>query len=359
MLNKGGWLMKKIKIQDHWVGEGEPTFIIAEAGSNHNGSLQMAKRLIDVAAEAGADAVKFQTFSADKLYSKKTPEMSYLKKSKLLKKGETVWDLLKKNELPRAWQKILASYCRKRKVIFLSTPFDLQAVDELEALKMPAYKIASYEVTHLPLLDYAARRKKPIILSTGMADLADIESALETIYKTGNRQVILLHCAINYPPRFEDVNLRAMQTMRLAFDLPVGFSDHTTGVAVDIAAVALGACAIEKHFTTSRKLPGPDHPFAIEPDELAAMVQGIRETEKALGSSLKRRTQAEEEMYRLGRRSLVAACAITKGTAIRREMIEVKRPGFGIPTRLMDIVVGRRAKSDIEEDDILSWEMLA
>jgi len=350
--------MKKVKIANRWVGNGEPVFIIAEAGSNHNGSLAQAKRLIDVAAEAGADAVKFQTFKAEKLYSKKTPDMSYLKKSKLLKKGQTVWDLLKKNELPRGWQKTLSDYCKKQKIVFLSTPFDLEAVDELDALKMPAIKIASYEITHLPLLEHAARKKKPIILSTGMADLSDIETALDVIYRAGNRDVVLLHCAINYPPRFEDVNLRAMQTMRQAFQLPVGFSDHTTGIAVDIAAAALGACAIEKHFTTSRKLPGPDHPFAIEPYELAAMVQGIRQAEKALGSPVKCRTAAEEEMYKLGRRSLVAGCSITKGTRIIRKMIDVKRPGFGIPTRLMDVVIGRTAKQNIEEDDILQWDML-
>lgn len=351
--------MNKIKIGKRWVGEGEPAFIIAEAGSNHNGSLKQAKKLIDVAAEAGADAVKFQTFKAEKLYSKKTPAMSYLKKSKLLKKGQTVWDLLKKNELPRGWQKILAAHCRKKKIMFLSTPFDIDAVDELDALGVPAFKIASYEITHLPLLEHAARKRKPIILSTGMADLSDIETALDTIYKTGNRHVILLHCAINYPPRFEDVHLRAMETMQRAFRLPVGFSDHTTGIAVDIAAVSLGACAIEKHYTTSRKLPGPDHPFAIEPHELKAMVQGIRQAEKSLGSSVKRRTAAEEEMYKLGRRSLVAACDIPQGVKIKRAMLEVKRPGFGIPTKQMPAVIGRTARVNIEEDDILSWDMLA
>jgi N-acetylneuraminate synthase len=351
--------MKKIKIGKRWVGEGEPVFIIAEVGSNHNGSLKQAKRLIDVAVDAGADAVKFQTFKAERLYSKKTPAMSYLKKNKLLKKGETVWDLLRKNELPRVWQKSLSEYCAKKKIVFLSTPFDVEAVDDLNALKMPAIKIASYEITHLPLLEHAARTKKPMILSTGMADLSDIETALQVIYKTGNRDVVLLHCAINYPPRFEDVNLRAMQTIREAFQLPVGFSDHTTGIAVDIAAASLGACVIEKHFTTSRKLAGPDHSFAIEPDELKAMVLGIRQAEKALGSPVKCRTAAEEEMYKLGRRSLVAACAISKGTQIKRSMIEVKRPGFGIPTKMLEVVIGRTAKVPIEEDDILSWSMLS
>lgn len=346
----------KIKIGNRWVGDGEPCFIIAEAGSNHNRNMKQALRMIDVAAEAGADAVKFQTFSAETLYSKKTPDMSYLKKSKLLKKGQSVWDLLKKNELPRPWHKALSDHCKKRKIIFLSTPFDLEAVDLLEKLKVPAYKIASYEITHLPLLKRVAQTKKPVILSTGMADLSDIETALEVLYKNGNRQVILLHCAINYPPKFEDLHLRSMQTMRLAFQVPVGFSDHSSGISADLAAVALGACVIEKHYTTDRRLPGPDHPFAIEPHELKAMVRGIRETEVALGSTIKKHTQAENEMYKLGRRSLVAACAISKGAKITEEMIAVKRPGFGIPTKMMDVVVGRIAKENIDEDEILNWE---
>ncbi|HTL46688.1 MAG TPA: N-acetylneuraminate synthase [Verrucomicrobiae bacterium] len=351
--------MKTVKIGAREVGDGQSVFVIAEAGSNHNRDFNQAKKLIDVAAQAGADAVKFQTFSAETLYSKKTPSMSYLTKGGLLKEGETVFDLLKKNELPREWQKDLAAYCREKGVIFLSTPFDLKAVDELEKLNVPAYKIASYEITHLPLLEHAAKTGKPMIVSTGMADLTDIEQALDVIYATGNRQVILLHCAINYPPKFEDVHLRAMKTMREAFQVPVGFSDHTTGIAVDLAAAALGACAIEKHYTTDRKLPGPDHPFAIEPQELKAMVQGIREVEKALGSPVKRRTAAEEEMYKLGRRSLVAARKISKGTQITREMIEVKRPGFGIPTKEMHAIVGRTAKVDIDEDDILVWDMFS
>ena len=350
--------MNKIQIGQHSVGHGEPVFIIAEAGSNHNQDFDQAKRLIDVAAEAKATAVKFQTFSADSLYSKKTPSMSYLQKNKLLKEGETVWDLLKKNELPREWQKDLADYCQSKGLLFLSTPFDVKAVEDLEKLNVPAYKIASYEITHLPLLKAVSQTGKPIILSTGMADLTDIEDALEVIGKNGNNQVILLHCAINYPPKFEDVNLRAMITMRQAFQRPVGFSDHTMGISVDIAAVALGACAIEKHYTTDRNLPGPDHPFALEPNELKEMVKGIRETEKSLGSPVKRRTAAEEEMYQLGRRSLCAAAKISKGTVISKSMIAVKRPGTGIPTKLLDVVIGRTAKEDIDEDEMLLWDKL-
>lgn len=349
--------MKKIKIGDRLVGEGEPCFVIAEAGSNHNRDFTQALKLIDVAKEAGADAVKFQTYSAESLYSKKTPKMSYLKKKELSGKDESVWELLKRIEIPREWHKDLASYCKEKEIIFLSTPFDLKAVNELDEVGVLAYKIASFEINHFPLLHYVSKKKKPIILSTGMADLSDIEKALDIIYAEGNHEVILLHCAINYPPHYKDINLRAMETMRQAFQLPVGFSDHTMEITADIAAVALGACMIEKHYTLNRKLPGPDHPFALEPDELKRMVKSIRDTEDALGSPIKRHTKAEEEMYKLGRRSLVAACNILKGTTLTETMIAVKRPGFGIATEMISVLVGRVAKVDIEEDDILTWEM--
>lgn len=350
--------MKKIKLGGRWIGEGEPCFIIAEAGSNHDGKLEQAKQLIDIAVEAGADAVKFQTYSAEELYSSKTPTMKYLKRNKLIRKDESVWDLIKKIEMPREWHKPLANYCEEKKIIFLSTPFDLKAVDQLEEVGMAACKIASFEITHLPLLEYVAKKEKPIILSTGMADLGDIELALDTIYKQGNRNVILLHCAVGYPPKYEELNLRAMQTMRQAFQLPVGFSDHILGITSDIAAIALGACVIEKHFTISRKLKGPDHSFALEPNELKDMVKAIRDTEKGLGSPIKRHTPAEQDMYRLGRRSLIAACNIPRGTIITRQMIDVKRPGYGIHPKMMNVVIGRVAKVAIEKDDILTWEMV-
>lgn len=350
--------LRRVEIAGRPVGDGCPVYVIAEAGSNHDRKLEQAFRLIDVAAEAGADAVKFQTYSAEELYSRRTPTMTYLRRAGLVRDGETVWDLIKRIELPREWHADLAAYCREKKIQFLSTPFDLRAVDDLEAVGCPAYKIASYELLHVPLLRRVARTGKPIILSTGMASLGDIEAAIATIEAAGNSQIVLLHCAINYPARLEDVNLRAMTTMRQAFQRPVGFSDHTSGITADIVAVALGACAIEKHYTLDRKLPGPDHPFAIEPDELAAMVRGIRECEAVLGSPIKGRTAAEEEMYRLGRRSLVAARAIPRGTRITEDMIAVKRPGFGISPLFMDVIVGRTAQRDIEEDEVLTWELV-
>lgn len=343
--------MKEIQIGNKFIGEDEPCFVIAEVGSNHNRDFNQALNLIDVAVEAGADAVKFQTYSAEHLYSKNTFKIN-------TKAKESIWDIIKRIEMPSHWHSDLAEYCAKKEIIFLSTPFDIQAVDQLEGINMPAYKIASFEIVHLPLLTYIAKTGKPIILSTGMADLADIEAALEVIYQQGNKDVILLHCVVNYPPQYADLNLRAMKTIRQAFQLHVGFSDHTLGITSDIAAVALGACIIEKHFTLDRDLSGPDHPFALEPDELKAMIQAIRDTEKALGSPIKKPTMAEKETHQSGRRSLVAICPIPKGTIITKEMIEVKRPGLGIQPKFIDIVVGREARKDIEQDNILLWEMV-
>ncbi|MDD2997581.1 MAG: N-acetylneuraminate synthase [Candidatus Riflebacteria bacterium] len=340
------------------IGAAHPCFIIAEAGSNHNRDLENAKKLIDVAAEAGADAVKFQIFSAEAIYSKKTPMASYLKKEGLVKDNESLWDLIKRIETPREWLPELMAYCRSRNIIFLATPFDLSAVAELESIGIEAYKVASFEITHLPMLKKISATGKPIILSTGMASLEDIEVAMAAIKSGGSSEVVLLHCAIAYPPKFEDINLRAMDTMNMAFQVPVGFSDHTMGYVTDVAAVARGACIIEKHFTLSRTQEGPDHPFSLEPNELKEMIKAIRQTEKALGTPLKRHTEAENELYCLARRSLVAARNIPAGTVITEDMLAVKRPGYGVAVRHMYIVVGRVARQNIEEDDILTWEMI-
>jgi len=339
------------------IGPEHPCFIIAEAGSNHNRDLGTALRMIDVAADAGADAVKFQTYSAESLYSKKTPMIDYVKKGGYLKEGETIWDMIKRIEMPRDWHPELAKRCEEKGVVFLSTPFDLKAVEELESVGIAAYKIASFEITHIPLLRAVARTRKPIILSTGMADLSDIEFALNVINGEGNKATALMQCAISYPPRYEDLNLRAMDTLRQAFAMPVGFSDHTTGITSDIAAVARGANLIEKHYTLDRNMPGPDHSFALEPDELLMMCKAIRDTEKALGSPVKKHTEAEKDLYKLARRSLVAAVDIPAGTPITEEMLDVKRPGYGIPAKHMLLVVGRIPKKNIEADDILTWDL--
>lgn len=343
--------MRKIKIGNRLLGEEEPCFIIAEVGSNHNGSLKQAKKLIDVAAEAKADAVKFQIFQAENLYSKHTPEFSYLK-------GKNTYELIKSIETPREWINELAKYCEDRNITFLASAFDFEAVDIIDK-HVPAFKIASFEITDLELLKYATEKGKPMIISTGMANLSDIEDAITAIKSVGNEDIILLHCNSLYPTPVEVVNLRAMETMRTAFKVPVGFSDHTLGTHIPIAAVAMGACVLEKHFTLDRSLPGPDHSFAIEPDELKEMVRCIREVEKAEGNGIKEKSELEsEEMYVKARRSIHAKVDIPKGTKIKREMLIVKRPGYGIKPKFIDIVIGREAKEGINADEWITWEMI-
>ncbi len=345
----------KVKVGKRWVGDGEPCFVVAEAGANHNRDLGMGKELIDAAAAAGADAVKFQTYSAETLYSKKTPKFSYLEGVS----SKETWDLIKEIELPREWQADLAAHAAKREIMFFSTPFDYRAVDELAALGVPAFKVASFEIVDLPLIKYAAAKGRPMILSTGLATYEDIHDALQACWAAGNRDVVLLQCVSLYPAPPARMNLRAIATMRQAFGVPVGLSDHTLGIHVAVAAVAVGACLVEKHFTLSRSLPGPDHPFAVEPGELKEMVRQIREVEAAMGDGLKLGPSPEEqEMHKKARRSLVAARPILKGTSIARDMIAIKRPGSGIRPKFLDLVVGRVAKVDIEEDTVLTWEML-
>jgi len=345
----------KVKIGNRWVGEGEPTFIIAEAGANHDRKLSQAKELIDVAVEAGASAVKFQIYSAETIYSQKTPQFSYLRE---LDAGKTTYEILKENELPREWVKELSEYTQNKGIIFISTPFDKNAIEQLYELGVPAYKWSSFEIVDLPLLKYAASKEKPMIISTGMSNLADVEEAIDTVYAIGNKDVILLHCTSLYPTQPGQVNLRMVDTLRAAFQVPVGLSDHTLGITIPVAAVARGACVVEKHFTLSRKLKGPDHPFALEPEELKHMVRAIREAEESLGSPIKKMIPEEEEMARLGRRSIIARVDIPKGTKISKDMLIIKRPGYGIPPKFLDIVVGRDAKRDIEADDVITWEMV-
>lgn len=345
----------KVKIGGRWVGEGEPTFIIAEVGGNHDRKLSQAKELIDVAVDAVADAVKFVIYSAETLYSRKTPQFSYLKE---LSADKSTYEIIRENELPREWLAELAEYCQNKGIVFLASPFDREAIDQLYEIGAPAYKWASFEIVDLPLLKYAASKGKPMFLSTGMCNLTDIQEAVDTVYSTGNEDIILLHCTSLYPTKPNQVNLRMMDTMKNAFHLPVGLSDHTLGITISIAAVARGACVIEKHFTLSRKLKGPDHPFALEPEELKQMVRAIRELEESLGSLTKKMIPGEEEMARLGRRSIVANVDIAKGTKLTKDMLIIKRPGYGIKPKFLDIIIGREANRDIERDDIITWEMI-
>ena len=345
-------------IGDRWVGPGHPCYVIAEAGANHNRDLPTALRLIEVAAEAGADAVKFQTYTAEGLYSRRTPDISYLKEKGLVSEKESVWDLIKRVEIPWEWHADLARHAASCGIAFFSTPFEEAAVDALEAVGVPTYKIASYEVNHLPLIERVARTGKPVLISTGMASLGDIERALDTAAAAGAQDLMVMHCAVNYPPRFADLNLRAITTLRSAFQIPIGWSDHPPGHTADVVAVTLGACAVEKHFTLSRDQSGPDHPFALEPGELRGMVTAIREAEDALGSSVKRVTDAEADLFRLGRRSLVAARDVPAGGVLARDDLAVKRPGFGIPVDALEQVVGRHVAHDVVSDQVLEWDDL-
>lgn len=338
------------------VGPGEPCYVIAEAGANHNRDLDVARRLIDAAADARADAVKFQTYSGRTMYSTKTPPFEYLGELGV----KPAHELLEEISLPRDWQPVLAAHCRDRGIEFLSTPFDRQAVDELDALGVAAFKIASFELVDLPLLRYAAKTGRPLLLSTGMAHLGEIEEAIDAARGAGCEQVALLQCASLYPAPPAIMNLRTIPAMQAAFGVPVGLSDHTLGIHVAMAGVALGASVVEKHFTLDRSMTGPDHPFAVEPGELRDLVAHIRDVEDAMGDGVKRGPSDEEarEMYVKARRSVVAARAIPAGTVITDDMLTVKRPGWGVKPRDLDRLVGRVARIDIEEDDVVTWEMV-
>lgn len=337
------------------IGQGSPSYLIAEVGSNHNRDLGTARALIDVAAEAGVDAVKFQTYSGDRIYSKNARSESLERSS-----GQTPAELLEAISLPREWQAELAEHARAQGLDFFSAPFDHEAVNELAELGVPLLKIASGEIVDLPLIRHAAATGIPLIISTGMATLAEVDEALAAAAQGGATAVALMQCASIYPARAERINLRAMETLRAAFGVPAGLSDHTMGVAVPIAAAALGAAMIEKHITLDRTTEGPDHPFATEPEELASMVAGIRDVEAALGDGRKAGPSPEEreESYTLARRSLIAARDLPAGTVLEPEMLNVKRPGSGIAPKHFDLVVGRALRDDVKADDVLTWEVV-
>jgi len=313
--------VNRVKIGERWVGEGEPCFIIAEAGSNHNGSLEMAKRLIDVAAQAGADAVKFQTFRARALYSTKAGTID------AERIGAPIYEALAKLEMPPAWIPELAQYCRQKGSIFLSSAFDEESVDALTPY-VPAFKIASYEITHIPLILHIATKNLPIILSTGTAELDEVAEAVTTIRQAGVQDIILLQCTAEYPAPVDSLNLRALVTMRDVFKVSTGLSDHSRDpVLAPAAAVALGANVIEKHFTLSNLLPGPDHEFALEPHELRLMIKHIRQTELALGTGVKSRHPVEAKRTAFGRRCVFAIQDIQPGEIFTTRNVAILRCG--------------------------------
>ena len=330
------------------------TFIIAEAGVNHNGSLDRAIQMVDAAATAGADAIKFQTFKAEKVIAATAPKAGYQKEN--TSAGESQLEMVKKLELDETAHIRLNQYCLHKGIRFLSTPFDLESVDLLCRLGMEIFKIPSGEINNLPYLRKLGALRKRLILSTGMADLGEVEDALHVLSESGTslENITVLHCNSEYPTPFEDVNLKAMLTIRNAFPgISIGYSDHTIGSEVPIAAVAMGASIIEKHFTLDRNLPGPDHKASMEPNELKTMISGIRNIEKALGTGLKNPSPSELKNKPIVRKSIVAARPIQEGEVFTEKNIAVKRPGTGISPMRWDEIIGRRANRDYRKDDLL------
>ncbi len=344
-----------IDIQGRKVGEDHPVFIIAEAGVNHNGDMEIAKRLVDEAKKAGADAVKFQTFKAEELVTKDGEMADYQKKN--IGEVKSQYEMIKERELSYDDFEMLKGYCDDKEILFLSTPHTSGAADFLEPL-VPLYKIGSGDLTNLPFLETVAKKEKPIILSTGMANLGEVEEAVETIKKAGNVKIILLHCVTDYPAPIDVINLKAMLTLKASFKTIVGYSDHTLGNTAAIGAVSLGAAVVEKHFTLDKNMKGPDHKASLEPDELRTMVDEIRRLDKGLGDGIKRPTENEEKIKTVARKSIVAGDNIPEDTILQKNILGIKRPGAGIKPKHLKKLIGKKTSRYIEKDELITWEMI-
>ena len=341
-------MINKIKIGEKLIGENQPCFIIAEAGINHNGNIEKAMLLIQKAAEAGADAIKFQTHLPEKEMLKDGFTAEYVKSS--------LFDLLKKVELSKKDHINLKKYAEKKGILFLSTPFSREAADLLEKIGVKAYKVGSGEMTNLPLLEHIVRKGKPMIISTGMSTFREVRETVNFV-KRFNNKFIILHCTSSYPAKYEDLNLRVIERLKKELKIPVGLSDNSIGIYTALTAIALGACVLEKHFTISRKWPGPDQKASIEPKELKELVQGVRAVEKALGST-KKITSDELPVKKMARESVVSLVDIPNGATIKKNMVWVKRPGTGIPAKYLNKIVGLRAKKSIKANQLIKWENL-
>jgi N,N'-diacetyllegionaminate synthase len=349
--------MRAINISGKQIGDGHPCFIIAEAGVNHNGSLELAKQLVDAAVEVGADAVKFQTFKAAEVISAAAPKADYQKAT--TGTAEQQLEMVRRLEMSEEMTRSVAEQAIKRKIIFLSTGFDEASIDLLDAIGVPAFKIGSGDLTDLPLLEFIGRKRKPVILSTGMSYLEEVRSAVDTLLASGCTDVALLQCVSSYPADPGAANLRVIQTLKDAFNAPVGFSDHSLGNELAIASVALGANIVEKHITLDTNLPGPDHRVSLMPEAFKSMVRSIRLVEASRGDGVKRPTPSEQNVRDVARRSIVAACTIPRDTVIRREMLAFKRPGTGISPGEWKNVVGRRTVREIPFDTLIAIGDLA
>lgn len=349
--------MKEIDFGGRTIGEGHPAFVIAEAGVNHNGDLELGRRLIREAKLAGADAIKFQTYKAGKISTRTAPRYWVEPEDP---DGSQYDTFAKLDSFGKEEHEELFRFAREQGLLCFSAPFDDEAVELLDELGAPGFKIASADLTDHPLLRTAAKKGKPMILSTGLATIAEVGEAIDVVRQEGNDQIVLLHCTLQYPCDAENANLRMMLHLKAAFPgVPVGLSDHTLGIAVPQAAVALGAVAVEKHYTVDKTLPGsPDHHLSVDAADLTRMMEGIRTIEQAMGRYEKGPVEAESQAYRYARRSIISAQDIPAGATITRDMLTFKRPGTGIYPKFVDVVVGRRTKSDIPEDTVLQWEML-
>jgi N-acetylneuraminate synthase len=347
--------MTRFQIGEHWVGDGEPVYLVAETGSNHNGNFEQALRLIDVAAEAGVNAVKFQHFKAATLYPKSAGESDYLKISR------PIYDIIQDMETPDDWVPRLADHCSAKGIAFLSSPFDEASADLLDPY-VPAFKVASYEMTHVPLLRHIARKRKPMIISTGTASLAEVIQAVEVIRLEGNGRIIVLQCTAKYPTPLEAVNARALVSLRDATGLPTGLSDHSRDpILAPVVAVALGACLIEKHVTLDNRMPGPDHAFAIEPHELKMLVQRVRDAERVLGHGRKEPLPEEQELRAFARRSIFASRDIAAGERLSQGNVAVLRcgkRGAGLQPEALDQVLGRTTRRAIAAETLIKLDDL-
>lgn len=346
--------MRPVKIGDKFLGHGYPCFIIAEAGVNHNGSVKIAEKLIDAAKEAGADSVKFQTFKTDAIVTKYAAKTEYQKKTT---NDSSQYDMIKKLELSEDEFKKLSDYAMDKGIIFLSSPFDEESIDLLDKIEVPAFKLSSGEITNLPLIKYLTDKGEPIILSTGMASLCEIAEAVKVIKENSN-DLILMYCVTDYPACVDEIDLNVINTLESTFKLPVGFSDHSMGIELTVAAVALGACVIEKHFTLDRNLEGPDHKASLEPNELKIMVDSIRNVEKGMGNGTKILTKNELSIKKLARKSIMAKRHIEKGEILRKDMLTIKRPETGIYPKYLDLIIGKEITVSVKKDEPIKWDFL-
>ncbi len=326
-------------------------FIIAEAGVNHNGSIELAKKLIDVGAEAGVDAVKFQSFKAEKLATKYAAKAKYQKET--TGQDESQYEMLKRLELDYSKHKQLIDYCNSKNIMFLSSPFDIESAELLQSLNMEIFKVPSGEIENVPYLKKIASFNKKVIISTGMCDLADIEFALDVLRNNGATDVSVLHCNTEYPTPMSDVNLNAMDTIKSAFKVEVGYSDHTKGIEVPIAAVAKGATIIEKHFTLDKNMVGPDHQASLSPEELKDLVKAIRNIEQALGNGIKKPSKSEAKNAIIARKSIVAKMDIKEGELFTENNLTIKRPGNGVSPKLWEKIMGKKASKNYKEDELI------